>query len=135
MRRVLALGCFLLVYGVAIFTTAVETGFAQDYRGRVQGLITDPTQAAVSGASVTLRNINTGIEQARQVDNTGHYLFDFVQPGTYSVAVRAPGFQNYVQENVVVTTAGDVTVNAVLTVGGVSQTVNVTEEVSTVEFN
>ncbi|MGH9663697.1 MAG: carboxypeptidase regulatory-like domain-containing protein, partial [Bryobacteraceae bacterium] len=127
--------CCVLIYGVAIFTAAVGPSFAQDYRGRVQGLVTDPSQAAVSGAEVTLRNVNTGIAQTRQVDSTGHYLFDFVQPGTYSVSVHSPGFQNYVQENVIVATAGDVTVNAVLTVGGVSQTVNVTEEVSTVEFN
>lgn len=55
---------------------------AQDYRGKIQGNVADPTQAAVTGATVTLRNINTAIETVKQTDSTGHYLFDFVQPGT-----------------------------------------------------
>ena len=44
---------------------------AQDYRARVQGLATDPSQAALSGAKVTLRNVNTGIENTRETDQTG----------------------------------------------------------------
>ncbi len=95
---------------------------AQDYRGKVQGVVTDPTQAAVANAAVVLRNLNTGIEQNRQTDSTGRYLFDFVQPGTYSVTVTAAGFQKFIQSTVTVLTAGDVTVNAQLAVGGVAET-------------
>ena len=39
---------------------------AQDYRGKVQGLVTDENGAAVPGAHVALRNIATGVEQSRQ---------------------------------------------------------------------
>jgi hypothetical protein len=119
----------------AILTAFTGVVFAQDFRARVQGIVTDPSQAAVVGASVTLKNINTGVESVKQTDSSGRYLFDFVQPGTYNVIAQAAGFQKHVQENVTVMTAGDVTVNASLKVGGVSETVNVTEEVSTVEFN
>lgn len=118
----LALGCIFAARG-------------QEYRGKIQGFVTDPSQAAVSGASVTLRNVNTGIEESRQTDASGHYLFDFVQPGAYRVTVEAPGFQRFVQENISVVTRGDVTVNAALSVGAVANTVNVTEAVSSVEFN
>jgi Carboxypeptidase regulatory-like domain len=121
---------WLLLVGLL---TIVAT--AQEYRGRVQGTVADPSQAAVAGASVTLRNVNTGIESVRQADATGHYLFDLVQPGSYTVAVQAPGFQRFVQEGITVLTGGDVTVNAPLTVGAVSETVNVSELVSSVEFN
>jgi len=79
--------------------------------------------------------VNTGIEVVRETDTAGHYLFDFVNPGIYSVAVEAPGFQRFVQENVTVLTGGDVTVNAALTVGAVNETVNVTAEVTQVQFN
>src|SRR5438309_2872240 len=120
------LGLIALVAGIAT---------AQEYRGRVQGTVADPSQAAISDATVTLRNVNTGVESTRQADAAGHYLFDFVQPGTYSVAVQATGFQRFVQENITVLTGGDVTVNANLSVGSVTETVNVTEEVSSVQFN
>src|SRR5690349_8422716 len=120
------LGLIALVAGIAT---------AQESRGRVQGTVADPSQAAIANASVTLRNVNTGVESTRQADAAGHYLFDFVQPGTYSITVQAAGFSRFVQENIPVLTAGDVTVNATLTVGAVSETVNVTEEVSSVQFN
>jgi hypothetical protein len=111
------------------------TAIAQEYRGRVQGIVTDPSQAAIVGAKVTLRNTGTGIENTKQTDTVGHYLFDFVQPGIYTVAVEASGFQRFMQENVTVLTRGDVTINAALAVGAVAETVNVTEEVAQVQFN
>src|ERR1700730_3280675 len=128
------IGSFGLVSLIAALL-AVGTAPAQQDRGRVQGTVTDASQAAAPEATVTLRNVNTGIESVRQTDAAGHYLFDFVQPGTYSVAVQASGFQRFVQENVTVLTGGDVTVNAALTIGSVSETVSVTAEVSSVQFN
>ncbi len=111
---------------LAVFSLFAGICSAQDYRGKVQGNVTDPTQSAISGATVTLKNVNTGIETVKQTDAAGHYLFDFVQPGTYSVTVGAAGFQKYLQENVTVLTRGDVTVNAKLSVGAVSSSVEVT---------
>jgi len=121
------------LFAAAALLAGVASG--QEFRGRVQGIVTDPSRGALANAKVTLRNINTGVENARQTDSTGHYLFDLVPPGTYSVAVEASGFQKFVQENVTVLTGGDVTVNAVLAVGAVTQTINVSEEVAQVQFN
>ncbi|HZT28401.1 MAG TPA: TonB-dependent receptor [Bryobacteraceae bacterium] len=120
---------------LALLGLMAGSAAAQEYRGRVQGIVTDPSQAAVVGAKVALRNMETGVENTRETDSTGHYLFDFVQPGTYSVAVEHSGFQRFLQENITVLTRGDVTVNAMLTVGAVAETVNVTEEVAQVQFN
>jgi len=108
---------------------------AQEYRGRVQGIVTDPTQAAVVTAKVTLKNTGTGVENVRETDSTGHYLFDLVQPGTYSVAIEATGFQRFLEANITVLTRGDVTVNAALTIGALAETVSVTGELGQVEFN
>ena len=55
---------------------------AQDTRGKVQGLVTDPSNAVVAGASVTLRNDNTGVQAQKATDEYGKYLFDYVLPGT-----------------------------------------------------
>ncbi len=117
------------------FTFLAGIVSAQDYRGKVQGTVTDPTQAAVTGAKVTLKNVNTGVEAVKDTDSAGHYLFDFVIPGTYSITIAETGFQKYVQDNVTVLTRGDVTVNANLTVGAVTSAVEVTAAVTSVEFN
>ncbi len=121
----------ILVAGVLF----AAIGAAQDYRGKVQGIVTDPSQAAVVGAKVTLRNVNTGVESVRQTDTSGAYVVDFVNPGTYSVSVETAGFQKFVQDNITVLTRGDVTVNAQLTVGAVAETVTVSEQVAQVQFN
>ncbi len=113
----------------------VACALSQEYRGRVQGLVTDPSQAAVVGAKVTLRNVNTGIEATRETDSTGRYLFDFAQPGAYTLTVEAAGFNRFVQENITVLTRGDVTVNVQLTVGTLSEQITVTEVVAGVQFN
>ena len=60
---------------------------AQEYRGRVQGVVTDATDAAVSGASVRLQNVDTGVTTIKPTDNYGHYLFDLVAPGAYTLEV------------------------------------------------
>lgn len=108
---------------------------AQDYRARVQGFVTDPAQAAIVGAKVTLANVNTGVTATKSTAETGQYLFDFVQPGIYRVSVEAVGFERLVQDNITVLTRGDVTVNAVMTVGAVADSVNVSATALTMEFN
>ena len=90
---------------------------AQETRGRVQGDVRDTSGAAMAGASVTLTNDATGVRAANVTNETGHYLFDFVLPGHYTVAIEASGFRVFVQKNVLVETRGDITVNAAMVVG------------------
>lgn len=59
---------------------------AQEYRGRVQGSLTDETTLAVPGAQVTLRNDATGVSVTRTTGPEGRYLFDYVDPGWRSVS-------------------------------------------------
>ncbi|MCC6860431.1 MAG: TonB-dependent receptor, partial [Bryobacterales bacterium] len=114
---------------------APQPAGAQDYRARVQGSVLDQSEAAVVGAKVTLLNVNTGVETNRPSDATGHFLFDYVPPGTYTVKVEMAGFAPFTQENITVLTRGDVTVNAKLAISGVTQTVNVSEVALTLETN
>ncbi len=120
---------------VALIACFVQPLSAQESRGTIRGEVTDPTHAAVPNAKVTLHNAFTGVEVIKQVDTSGFYVFDPVIPGTYRVVVESPGFEKFVQENVVVQTASDITVNAILTIGAVTQTVEVTTTVGQVEFN
>ena len=100
-------------------------GVAQTFRGHVRGEITDPSMAVLSGATVTLLNVATGIKTAKTTDSSGLYVFDLVDAGTYSLTVEAPGFQKFVQQNVIVQSGGDVTVNASLSPGTLQQSVTV----------
>src|SRR6476659_8180061 len=107
--------------GLLILFSAI--GAAQSYRGRVQGIVTDQSQAVIAGATVTLLNVGTGVSVVRQSGENGQYLFDLVDPGTYSVSVELSGFSKFVQKNILVQTRGDVTVNALLKTGSVQESV------------
>jgi hypothetical protein len=120
---------------VASLLLLAATAIAQDYRGRVEGLVTDQSKAVIPGAAVTLLNVNTGVKVARQTSETGLFLFDLVDPGAYSVTIEATGFNRFIQENIVVQTRGDITVNATLKPGAVQESITVNETPAAVEFN
>src|SRR6266568_2603773 len=120
---------------VSLLLLFIKSGLAQDYRGRVEGIVTDQTKSVIAGATVTLSNVNTGIKIIHKTSDTGLYLFDLVDPGSYSITVEQPGFGTFVQENIVVQTRGDVTVNAMLVPGAVQQSITINEAPSAVQFN
>ena len=122
-------------FAIAALLILASTILAQDYRGRIQGLVTDQTQAAIPNVTVTLHNVNTGINVVRQTSDTGLYLFDLVDPGTYTITIEATGFSRFIQENIVVQTRGDITVNALLTPGTVQESITVAETPVSVQFN
>jgi len=125
-RAALALGLTMLV--------APNTE-AQTFRGRIEGIVTDQSKAVVINATVTLLNVNTGIKTVRQTSDTGLYVFDSVDPGTYSITVESTGFNKFLQENIQMQAAGDVTVNASLKPGSLQTTVTISEAPPAVEFN
>ncbi|MBL8237449.1 MAG: carboxypeptidase regulatory-like domain-containing protein [Bryobacterales bacterium] len=108
---------------------------AQDYRAKIQGLITDSSNAALPTAKVWLRNQNTGIEATRAAGPTGSYIFDFVEPGTYTLTAEYPGFSRTTQRDIPVQTRADVTVNLTLNPGQVADSVTVTDAAPQLQFN
>ena len=118
--------------GVAFLLLPIQ---AQDSRAKVQGTITDASNAVIAGASVQLLNENTGIQVAATTNGSGQYLFDFVIPGTYSVTVELQGFRKYLQKAILVQARGDVTVNAALELGSTRDSVTVEAAPVAVQFN
>ena len=108
---------------------------AQSYRGKISGIVTDQTGAVVVGATATLVNVNTGTRVVRNTSETGLFLFDLVDPGTYSLTIEATGFARFIQENIQIQTRDDITVNATLRPGGVQESVTITDTPVSVQFN
>ncbi|HEX9425538.1 MAG TPA: TonB-dependent receptor [Pyrinomonadaceae bacterium] len=119
---------------IVLLFVMVSSVAAQDYRGKVQGSVTDESGAAIPGAQVVLRNIQTTVEVTRRSNGEGHYIFDFVEPGEYIVVVELTGFKKAVQENVIVRNRADITVDLKLSVGGVQETVTVESPPIAVQF-
>jgi hypothetical protein len=108
---------------------------AQDYRARVQGTVVDSSQGALPGVTVRLVNDATGVAVERVSDGEGRYLFDFVEPGTYTLVGVLQGFNNAELKSVLVQQRGDVTGNLTMTVGGVQETVTVEAGTVSIRFN
>ena len=64
--------------------------------GAISGRVTDPSEAVIPSAPVTLRNLATGVEQHSASNHAGFYQFSALMPGTYSVTVTREGFRDVV---------------------------------------
>ena len=119
---------------VAGLVAGVQIAAAQDLRGKIGGTVTDASGAVIPGARVTLANDNTNVASSAETSAAGQYLFDFVLPGMYTVTVESEGFRSYQQQNILVQTRADITVDAVLELGAVTETVTVEEAPVAVQF-
>ncbi len=98
--------------------------FAQT-QSRLNGLITDDSGAVVVGARVIARNVSTGVTTESTTNDSGNYQFPVLNPGVYEVTAEMAGFKKVVQSGVVLETGLTRTVDLQLTVGAVSETVEV----------
>jgi len=94
----------------------------------VGGSIRDPGGLAVANAKVVLTNVNRGVSRSADSNASGDYLFTAVTPGIYSIECTHPGFETTTIGNVRVVVDQRATVDINLSVGVVSQTVEVNEK-------
>jgi hypothetical protein len=113
---------------LAMVVLSVTTLMAQTFRGTILGTVADNSGAAVSGAQVTVRNLNTGLERSTQTSADGSYSVSELPIGTYRVTVSQTGFQSTVTSGVAVDVAGARRVDARLKPGKVEEHVEVSGE-------
>ena len=117
-----------IVCAILLMMLAAAPGWAQTFRGTIQGTVTDSSGAALVGATVTIHNMDTGIDRITQTNNDGSYLVPELQVGTYNVTVTMSGFQKSVTTGVVVDVASQKKIDAVLKPGQVNQQITVAGE-------
>src|SRR5689334_1996017 len=91
----------------------------------ISGTVTDPSGAAVSGATVTATNTDTGIAQIQRTNTQGFYSFQSLPLGHYDVSVQQRGFKMYRQIGLVLNVNEAQTVDVALQVGAVEQSMEV----------
>ena len=93
--------------------------------GDIVGTVTDPSNAVVAGATVTLTSPDTGVSATAKTTSTGYFRFPLLKPGNYKLSVVQSGFRTSTQA-VVVAIGAVTTSNIQLQVGQASETVEVT---------
>jgi hypothetical protein len=104
-----------------VFLLFLPVASAQEFRATLQGTIFDPNQAVVPGVELALTNVATSVERKTVSDNEGHYVFQFVPPGTYSVTAEVRGFRTERREGVQLSVSDNVRLDITLNLGQTSE--------------
>ncbi len=110
------------------FALLVANGWAQEYRATLNGTVSDAQEARIPGASIELVQTATGTRFSTVSTAAGQYTMPLLPPGTYTVAVKNPGFKRYVREGVLLSTNEHVTLDIKLEVGAIAESVTVTAD-------
>jgi hypothetical protein len=125
LARTLGKTILLLVAALTITTpVALEAQTAGE--GTISGIVTDSTGAVVPNARVVATNAATNIATQRTSSSAGLFTIAPLPPGIYSVTVEATGFRTLKQENLAVNALSVLSFNPVLTIGEMTETVEVT---------
>ena len=118
---------FVLILGGSLMA------WSQQITGSIAGTVKDESGALVTTATIKATNVDTGFSRATAAGSDGAYLIQYLPIGKYTVEVNAAGFKKFLQQNLVIAVDQTQQLNVVLTVGGASQTITVTEAPPLVE--
>src|SRR6266581_4509695 len=124
---------FRVVMCTSLVLAAMYSLRAQTVSGTILGLIQDQQGAVVPKTEVTARNLDTGAIRKTNADDNGTYRIFSIPAGPYEVSASAPGFKTEVRTGIAVTVGADISVNFSLTVGALSDQVQVTAEAPQVD--
>ncbi len=119
---------FLRALGMMACLALLVCSAHAQYRASIQGTVTDPQGAAVSGATVTLKNLETNQTQTATTETSGIFNFSGLGPSHYSMTVEKTGFKKKVLEDVTVIAEQANALNIQLEVGDLSQSIVVSAE-------
>ncbi|HEY3936554.1 MAG TPA: TonB-dependent receptor [Bryobacteraceae bacterium] len=127
MKKLLDLcGGSLLVFAAAMMLLVSLPMGAQEVTAGLNGVVTDPSGAAVAGAKVTAKDLDRGSVFPTTTNGDGFYSLPRIPVGRYEVRVENRGFQTSVRSDIVLQLNQNAKVDLQLQVGQISQTVEVT---------
>jgi Carboxypeptidase regulatory-like domain/TonB dependent receptor len=134
--------CRLLRAGTRIFAVLLVTlltccfvALGQQVTGSITGSVLDSTGGSLVGASVTLTNTGTGAAQTARTDSSGNFQFLLLNPGNYVLETTNPGFKTVRRDGILVEADRSLAVPVILTVGNVTETVEVAAGAVLLEAN
>src|SRR5215469_6040522 len=122
---------FFPVLAMSVIT--VPLVYAQVNTGTISGVVEDASGAAVAGAAITVRHIDTGTNRSLVTDSGGRYTAPDLPVGNYEVEAQHMGFQTEVRSGINLTVGREAVVNLSLKVGQLSERILVTGEAPIVE--
>lgn len=107
------------------FATIIVTSFAQSTDGNINGLVSDPSNAAVSNAEIVAVNDVTGVQYTTRTNNEGIYVLPNLPPGPYRVQVSKVGFKTLIKPEIILNVQDSLSINFTLLIGAFHEVVTV----------
>src|SRR5690349_5136381 len=105
-----------------VLSTALNAQFDS---GQISGYLRDASQAVISGGIVTVVNEGNRDQRQTTTNSGGYYVFPNLPVGTYTISAEVPGFKKSLETGVTLNSASKVNVDLVMTVGTISESVEV----------
>jgi hypothetical protein len=122
------------VLGLLLLAAGAGGASAQTFQGGLRGQVRDAS-GVVPGATVTLTNEGTNVAREVATNQAGEYVFPALQPGTYTLRVAVPGFKTFENKGIRVGTQQIVTLDVVLEIGELQETITVASEAPLIELS
>src|SRR5713226_9745570 len=91
---------YRFLVGIAFATLLASSLPAQSIYGTLTGIVSDPSQSVIAGATLKLRDQLSGSLRDTVTNTDGYYTFVSVPPGTYELTVVASGFETHKQPGI-----------------------------------
>ena len=104
---------------------SISFASAQESRATLQGRLTDASGAALTNVSLTITNSASGSSVSSRSNDAGNYFIPFLLPGTYTLVAELSGFKKVTRSNLELRVTDTVTLDLELTVGDVTESVEV----------
>ena len=126
---------YLSLAGASLIFLALSAPlFGQVAGGAIQGIVSDPSGAALTGAQVTVTEIATGVSRTVSTNSAGLYAVANLQPSIYSATITARGFSRENAESLPLTVGTSLTVNFALKIGAPSEQVEVRDTAANIDL-
>ncbi len=116
LARTLAISALGITYAAMAWSQAT---------GTILGTVSDPTQAVVAGAKITVTNVDTNVSRSAETNGAGYYQIIDLIPGQYTVAAEMSGFKRAVRSQFELQVAQSARVDLRLEVGDTTQSVEI----------
>ncbi|HSZ00422.1 MAG TPA: TonB-dependent receptor [Terriglobales bacterium] len=112
---------FLLIQSLLCLSQAI----AQSPNGTINGIVLDPSGAAIAGAEVVVVNDATGVQYTTKTNGEGIYVVPNLPPGSYRIQVSNSGFKTIIKPDIVIHVLDALAINFTLPIGAASEIVTV----------
>src|SRR6202140_3349317 len=122
------LSCLAVAMALLLSILCSHPVHGQVVGGTISGTISDKSAAVVANATVSLKNLATGVTSVVTTNAQGLYSLPNLLPGNYQQKVSAAGFETAIRNGIILTVGSQMVSNVEMKVGAINETVEVSEQ-------